>query len=72
MTSLTITQSDSQVQSSLVYEYSLTVVNPNNDTQKLTAAFRNIPTSPDWQQWLSGWTDTGYELLSPPQLLQIL
>lgn len=68
MTSTTIAQS-----TATVHEYSLTVFNPeDNDTQKLTAAFTNLPTLEDWQQWLHGWTDTGYELLSQPQLLHIL
>ncbi|MEM9509840.1 MAG: hypothetical protein AAGA16_19520 [Cyanobacteria bacterium P01_E01_bin.35] len=72
MTLNNIAQTSLSIQSSSVYEYSLTVVNPeNNDTQDLNAAFRSIPTSTDWQQWLDGWTDTGYELHSQPQLLQI-
>ncbi len=66
MTSTTLTQS-----TTTVYEYSLTVVNSqDNDTQELTAAFTNLPSPQDWQQWLSGWTDAGYELLSQPQLIR--
>ena len=63
-----LTQSTSQV-----YEYSLTVVDPtNNDSQKLVAAFSSIPTLQDWQQWLSGWNDTGYQLQLQPQLIRTI
>ena len=73
MTLTTITQSDSQVQSSIVYEYSLTVANPEDqDTQHLTAAFTSVPTSIDWQQWLSGWQISGYSLSTEPVLIRTL
>lgn len=73
MTSSTISRSDSQVRSSTVYEYSLIVVNPqDNDSQKLTAAFSYLPTSQDWQQWLTGWLDCGYSLYSEPFLIRTI
>ncbi len=73
MTSLTIAQSDSQIQSTVVYEYCLTVVNTEDkDTQYLTAAFSFLPTSEDWQQWLKGWNSCGYSTLTQPQLVRTL
>lgn len=73
MTSSTISRSNSQVRSSTVYEYSLIVVNPqDNDSQKLTAAFGFTPTATDWQQWLSGWSSCGYSLLGQPRLLRTI
>lgn len=66
MTSTTLTQS-----TTTVYEYSLTVVNSqDNDTQHLTAAFTNLPSPQDWQQWLSGWLDCGYSLATEPVLIR--
>lgn len=73
MTSITIAQTPPQVQSSFVYEYAFSVFNPEDkDTQHLTAAFKGIPTSEDWKQWLSGWNDTGYQLQTKPQLIRII
>ncbi|WP_036486873.1 hypothetical protein [Myxosarcina sp. GI1] len=59
-------------QKTKVYEYSLTVFNiEERNSQKLTAAFIFIPTSKDWQRWLSGWGNCGYYLVGSPRLLHI-
>ena len=56
-----------------VYEYSLTVHNPeDNDTQELTAAFTSIPLLQDWQQWLNGWNSCDYFLNSQPILIRTI
>jgi hypothetical protein len=44
----------------------------DNDTQNLTAAMTHIPTSGDWLQWLSGWTDCGYLLSNPATLINVI
>jgi hypothetical protein len=73
MFSTNITQSTPEVQTRTVYEYALIVHNAkDNDTQNLTAAFTFIPTSHDWLQWLSGWTDCGYLLSSPATLINVI
>jgi hypothetical protein len=75
MFSTTIAQSTQSVQSkiSLVYEYSLVVLNPeDNDTQLLNAAFSSLPSLEDWQNWLSGWNSCGYSLLAKPQLIRTI
>jgi hypothetical protein len=67
-----ITQTTSQIQIRTVYEYALIVHNAkDNDTQNLTAAFTHIPTSDDWQQWLTGWNSCGYLLSSTPRLINV-
>jgi hypothetical protein len=73
MTLSTIAQSSNQVQSTVIYEYSFTVINSiDNDTQKLTAAFASLPTVKDWSQWLTGWISCGYSLTSQPQLIRTI
>lgn len=69
-----LTQSTSKVPTSIVYEYSFSLINTtDNDTQdNLTAAFTFIPTLIDWQEWLSGWISCGYSLSSSPQLIRTI
>jgi hypothetical protein len=68
-----IAQTTPQIQTRTVYEYAFTVHNAkDNDTQNLTAAFTHIPTSGDWVQWLSGWTDCDYFLSNVPTLINVI
>ena len=75
MSQTILAQSPASIQSTTkkVYEYALTVIDPqDNDTHKLTAAFTFIPSPHDWQQWLSGWCSCGYQLQSQPQLIRTI
>ena len=77
MSQTILTQLAPEVQSTqakVVYEYAFSLINPQDrDIQdNLTAAFPFIPTSIDWQQWLKGWTDTGYRFHTSPQLIRII
>lgn len=74
MTSLTIAQSNFQIQSSItVYEYQVTLINPQDDNiQQGTAAFTSVPALQDWKQWLLGWVDTGYQLQSEPVFVRTI
>ena len=74
MIATTLTQSPATIPAKpVVREYSLTIVNrDNDDRQFLTAAFEHLPTSQDWNTWLEGWQTIGYKLQSQPQLIQTL
>ena len=70
----TITKTAPQIQQSrIVYEYSLTVHNSeDNDTRELIAAFAFIPSLQDWQQWLAGWNSCDYFLVASPNLVRTI
>ena len=60
-------------QSRLVYEYSFTVHNSeDNDTRELIAAFVGVPSTKDWQQWLAGWNSCDYFLVASPNLVRTI
>ena len=55
-----------------VYQYSLKVIDSEQDVQNLTAAFTSIPSQQDWSDWLSGWSSIGYSLFGSPRLIRVL
>ena len=71
MISTTIARKPAFLQSSdfYVYEYSLVLINPEDQNiQGATAVLKQPATSHDWDCWLRGWRSAGYQLQSQPQL----
>ena len=70
----TLTDSHPQPQkvTQFVSEYAFSLVDADGDIQNLTASFRGFPSAQDWANWLSGWRECGYSLLSQPSLIYII
>lgn len=55
-----------------VFEFSLSVIDRDGDIQNLTAAFSGFPSTSDWSNWLCGWKECGYSLVSQPALIRAI